>query len=1151
MEKPHAHPLRGLLIAQFLGAFNDNAWKMIVIVLAYRELEGPGGAVAVFGQEHQRIATLTMVVFIVPLILFSLPAGIVADRVSKRTVILSMKGVELVLMAAALVVLFVSPTASVPAYAIIGLMGAQSALFGPAKYGILPEILPHNRLSQGNGLMQLWTFAAIVLGQAAAGLLLVRVGGAVWIAGAVLTGLAAVGLLAALWVPRVDAARGEGGLVDTLSGAARAIRGEQVLLFTVVGLVLFWAIGSLIGQNVLVYGRLDLQLPEALTGAPIAILAIGIGAGSLLASKLSASKVEYGLIPLGALALAVFILLQGGLAPELPGTLVMMTAVGMASGLVVVPLQSLLQWRSPPERRGAVIALANVFINLGTLAGALIALGLAYRLSTPGIFIVGGLATLVGTAWALWLLPHAFLRLVAILLTNTFYRLTVLGRINVPEEGPALLLPNHVSVVDSLFILASTDRFVRFVVDEELFKHPVLGPLLRLMRAIPIQSSGGPRALLKAMREAGEHLDAGEVVCVFPEGEVTRTGMLLPFRQEFERMVKGRTTPILPVHLDRVWGSIFSQESGRLVWKIPKRIPYPVTISIGKPLPADTSIPQVRQAIQELGAAAWSLRKDSRRPLHRTFIRTSRRRPRALAFADATRPDLSRFGALMASVATARALRSAWAGQERVGILLPSSVAAVIVNLAASLSGRTSVNLNWTAGVSALESAVQQAGLETVVTNREFLEKAEVALPEGVTPIWLEEVTGGIRTPQKGVAFLLAALAPARLIERMCGATRAPTVDDTVAIIFSSGSTGEPKGVCLSHFNIDANVEAAAQVFRLLPDDRVLGILPLFHSFGYMATLWLAANHGLGVAFHPNPLDGPAIGDLVSRYRLTFLVATPTFLQVYLRRCEPGQLGSLRVVLVGAEKLPDRLSAAFEDRFGIRPLEGYGTTECSPMIAVSVPDFRGPDVFQAGSRRGFLGHAVPGVALRVVDPEGLPEGLETLPAEKPGMLLVSGPNIMQGYLGRDDLTSEVIRAGWYVTGDIAMVDDDGFVRITDRLSRFSKIAGEMVPHGRVEETLQEASGIEYQVFAVTAVPDEKKGERLAVLHTVDADGIPDLLQKVKESGLPNLFIPKPDAFIRVEALPMLGTGKIDLRALKEIANEALGDPLGDPTGDVE
>lgn len=1132
MEKQTTHPLRGLLIAQFLGAFNDNAWKMIVVLLAFREVAGEAA--------QQRATTMAMVVFILPLALVSLPAGLLADRVSKRTVILSMKGVEVVLMASAALVLLVAPTTGWPALVIVGLMGAQSALFGPAKYGILPEILPHNRLSEGNGLLQLWTFVAIVTGTGVAGYLLLWTGDNLWIAGVVLTGLSLVGLTAAYWVPPVSAARDEGGLIDTVSSAGRAIRGQRVLLFTIVGLVLFWTIGSLVLQNVLVYGPSILGLSEAMTPVPTAILSIGIGAGSVLAIKLSASKVEYGLIPLGALGLGAFILLQGGISPGLPGTLALMALMGVAGGLVVVPLQSLLQWQSPADRRGAIIALSNVFISLGTLAGSLVALGLASRLSTAGIFFVGGLAALAGTAWALWLLPQAFLRLVAIILTNTFYRLTVLGRINVPEEGPALLVPNHVSLIDALFVLGSTDRYVRFVVDESVFEYPVLGPLLKLMRAIPIQSSSGPRAMLKAMRDAGKHLDAGEVVCVFPEGEVTRTGMLLPFRQGFERLVKGRTTPIVPVHLDRVWGSIFSREGGRFVWKIPKRIPYPVTISIGSPLPADTPISQVRQAVQELGAAAWLLRKSDRLPLHRTFIRTARRRPRAFAFSDAMRPKVSRFGALAGSVAMARALRSTWAGQKRVGILLPSSVAAALVNLAASLSGRTSVNLNWTAGAAALESAVRQAGLETVVTSRVFIEKAEVPLPEGVTHVSVEEVAEGIGTKQKALAFLLAAFAPAWLIERMCGATRTPSMDDTVAIIFSSGSTGEPKGVCLSHFNIDANVEAAAQVFHLLPNDRILGILPLFHSFGYTATLWLAANHGLGVVFHPNPLDAPAIADLVSRYRTTFLVATPTFLQVYLRRCEPGQFGSLRIVLAGAEKLPESLSAAFEDRFGVRPLEGYGTTECSPMIAVSVSDVRAPGVFQAGSRRGFLGHAVPGVALRVVDPEALPERLETLPAGKPGMLLVSGPNVMQGYLGRDDLTSEVIREGWYVTGDIAMVDDDGFVRITDRLSRFSKIGGEMVPHGRVEEALQEAADVEYQVFAVTAVPDEKKGEKLAVLHVVDPNDIPDLLQKVKEGGLPNLFIPRPEAFIRVDALPVLGTGKIDLRALKEIAIEALG-----------
>ena len=234
------------------------------------------------------------------------------------------------------------------------------------------------------------------------------------------------------------------------------------------------------------------------------------------------------------------------------------------------------------------------------------------------------------------------------------------------------------------------------------------------------------------------------------------------------------------------------------------------------------------------------------------------------------------------------------------------------------------------------------------------------------------------------------------------------------------------------------------------------------------------------------------------------------------------------------------MAKAFEDQFGIRPFEGYGTTECAPVVAVNTRDFRAPGFYQPGSRQGTVGQPLPGVAVKVVDPDDLDRELET---GEPGMLLVSGPNVMQGYLGRDDLTSEVIREGSYVTGDIAMVDDDGFVRITDRLSRFSKIGGEMVPHGRVEQALQEAAGIEYQGFAVTSVPDEKKGERLAVLHVVEPDDIPDLLKKVKESGLPNLFIPRAEAFIKVDALPMLGTGKLDLRALKEIANEALGSVL--------
>jgi acyl-[acyl-carrier-protein]-phospholipid O-acyltransferase/long-chain-fatty-acid--[acyl-carrier-protein] ligase len=442
------------------------------------------------------------------------------------------------------------------------------------------------------------------------------------------------------------------------------------------------------------------------------------------------------------------------------------------------------------------------------------------------------------------------------------------------------------------------------------------------------------------------------------------------------------------------------------------------------------------------------------------------------------------------------------------------------------------VNLNYTAGPAGMASAAKQAGLSTVVTSRAFLEKAKLEPPPGVRLLWAEDVARGIGRFARLRAALAALVLPAGWLESTCGATRATTPDDAATIIFSSGSTGEPKGVVLTHFNVDANVEAVTQALRVTREDRILGILPLFHSFGTLA-LWFASNGGFGIVFHANPLDGAAVGDLVQRHVVTILVATPTFLQIYLRRCTPAQFGSLRIVLVGAEKLPDRVADAFEERFGIRPLEGYGTTECAPAVAVNAPDYRAPGFYQVGARRGTVGMPLPGVSVRIVDPDTY----VPLPPGSAGMLLVRGPNVMRGYVGRDDLTAAALRDGWYVTGDLATVDDDGFVRITDRLSRFSKIGGEMVPHGRVEEALHEAAGVAEQSFAVTGVPDERKGERLAVLTTRTLDEVPSLLERLAASGLPNLWIPKRDAFVRVEKLPLLGTGKLDLRAVKRIAAE--------------
>lgn len=1151
-----SHPLRGLLVAQFFGAFNDNAWKIMVALLAMRvaaSLGGAGDGDAGAGVSDeallQKYTAICFVVFTLPLMMVSLPAGVLADRLSKRTVILAMKAMEVLLMAAGTASLYLFPDNWHAPLVVLGCMGVQSAVFSPAKYGILPELLDHEKLSAGNGTLEMWTFIAIVAGTAAGGLLLDATGQQAWLAGALLTVLSWVGLMAAMWVPKVAPARAEGGLGDTVGQGWSIIRGDRVLFLAVAGGTFYWGIASLLGQDVLVYTKSitrGMAYSDALSGLPLALLGIGVGGGSVLAGRLSGKNVEYGLIPLGATGMSLMTLLLGVMAHSLAGawglvgTCVLMFFLGISGGMVVVPLNAILQWRSPADRRGAVIALSNVIIFGGILAGSLAGYSLAVQqLDARMILVVASGVVVLGTIWALWLLPDAMIRLSLIVLTHTFYRMRVTGRSHVPEKGGALLVPNHVTFVDGLFILASTDRPVRFVVDASYYEMAWLRPIMKALKAIPISSTGGPRVILRALKEAGKHLDDGALVCIFAEGQISRTGTMMPFRRGMERIVKGRSVPIIPMHLGRAWGSIFSYKGGRFVLKRPQRVPYPVSVSFGEPLPTDTPMGQVRQAVQDLGARAWEHQRQERPCIQRSFIRQARRHPRRFLMGDAIRPKVTSIRAVAGAIALGRVLRSHWANQNRVGILLPPSVAGALVNIAAAIAGRTSVNLNYTAGKAGMGSAVKQARLTMVITSRAFLDKAKLELPQGIHPLFVEDLSKRISAGARLAALLLARWASYRTIERICGGHAVPDPENELTIIFSSGSTGEPKGVILTHANVDANVEAVGQIFPIQAGDKMLGILPLFHSFGFM-TLWLAVNHGVGIVFHPNPLDADAIGQAIEKHRLTILIATPTFLQLYQRRCSPGSFGSLRFVLTGAEKLPQRLVDSFQQTFGIRPIEGYGATECSPVVATSTLDVRYDGIYQAGSRPGTVGQPLPNVSVRVVDPDTF----EPLKNEQPGMLLVRGPNVMRGYLGRDDLTAKVMRDGWYVTGDIALIDPDGFIKITDRLSRFSKIGGEMVPHGKVEDALQEAAGMDLPTFAVTALPDEKKGERLAVVHCYDEAKIPQLIEKLTEMGLPNLFIPRVNQFVKIDRLPMLGTGKLDLRQVKQIANEALG--VGNP-----
>ncbi|HEV2352082.1 MAG TPA: acyl-[ACP]--phospholipid O-acyltransferase [Terriglobia bacterium] len=1128
-----------LLAAQALAVFDDNTFKQLLSYYALAVLTNPAARAQVFAWATA--------LYVLPYILFSSYAGQVADRFSKHQVIISLKVIEAVILSFATYAMFVGQINAM--LAALFLLGIHAAFLDPAKEGILPQIFPDEALSRANGLMQLTVYSMIVLGPVAAGFLFDSFSHTPYFPVAMLVGTALAGLLLALGITKVQPiSPGEKFRLNPVAEFWRdfaEIRASRALLQTVLAIAYFWFLGAVYLQNVIGYGHDLIGLNATGISYLTASVSVGIALGAFIAGRLSGDQVELGLVPIGSVGLGVFgvylYFAHHSFAHALAGHFM----VGLSGGIFIIPLQSFLQARAGEHSKGRVIATSNVLTFTGVVLGAGLfsLLSGTFHLLPNQVLLVMAVISFGATAYILTVLPDFTIRLCLWLLAHTFYRIKVRGTENLPKRGPALLVCNHISYVDPFLIGACTQRFIRFLMYRRFYETTGVHWLAKLMGAIPIATDDPPRKVVESLREAQAGLKAGDLVCIFAEGAISRTGNLLRFRRGFERITRGLDVPIIPIHLDRVWGSIFSYDRGKFFFKWPRRIPYPVTVSIGPALAGESTPFQVRQAVMKLSSDAFARRDATQRPLPELFLDSARRNWRRFAMADSLGRKLNFGRTLVGAMLFRRMILKKCAQEKMIGILLPPSVPTALLNIGISMAGPVPVNLNYTSSPESMAVAIAKCEIKTIFTTEKLLER--LSIPRTPNMVMIEDAAKSLPPVSKYIYTAAARLLP-RFVLHAWLLPRDRKLDAMATVIFSSGSTGIPKGVMLSHRNIVSNVEGVQQAITVNRNDCIMGILPFFHSFGFTDGLWLPMLSGFGVVYHASPLEAKKIGELCRKYHVTILICTPTFSWKYVQACKREDFGSLRLAIVGAEKMKPELAQAFKEKFGIDLYEGYGCTELSPVVAAGAPGYSGPDEIQPGHKPGSVGHPIPGITVRVVSQETFKE----LGPDESGMLLVKGPSVMMGYLGEPEKTRQVVvEDGWYVTGDIARIDEDGFITITDRLSRFSKIAGEMVPHIQVEDALQKALGATEPKLVVTSVPDEQKGEKLVVLHTDLGASVDDLLKRLRESTLPKLWLPRKENFFLVQVLPMLGTGKLDLHQIKEIAKKFTLPQSATPTGE--
>lgn len=1126
----------------FLNAFVDLGHKIIIQNTIFKIYDGSTQII---------LTAIINGLILLPFILLFTPSGFLADRFRKPKIMQwsALAAVGLTL----LITLFYYLAWFEAAFAMTFMLAVQSAFYSPAKYGYIREIAGKDNLASANSFVQSVTIIAILLGMFVFSILfeMALSGHQFTTEQDIISIIAPVGWLLVLGslielyfatrlpefkankiAPAFDWQQYRNG--QSLKRNLKLIRLDSVIWLSIIGLSVFWGVSQAVLATFPAYAKEVLAIDNTIViQGLLACSGIGIVIGSLIAGKVSHNYIETGLIPIGALGMVISL----ALLPQFDSTLALaaiVLAFGLFGGLFIIPLNAMIQFRARAEQLGTVLAGNNWIQNVIMLTFLLATMAAALNnVHSQVILYALAVITFIGAIYTVLKLPQSLIHYVVALMFSSRYRISVQGFHNVPSQGAVLMLGNHISWLDWAIIQIASPRPVRFVMDKQIYQKWYLTWFLDLFGVIPISKNSSKDALA-AINQA---LQKGEVVCLFPEGAISRNGQLGEFKKGFERCVEQVDGVILPFYLRGLWGSRFSRSGNKLQQLSKQAIRRDLIVGLGEPLPLSSKAAIVKQAVFDLSIQTWQQYTQQLPNLGLAWILRAKEGGRKDCLTDIhTNATLSRRKTLVASLLFSRRFKRH--AEQNIGLLLPTSSAGIIANIAIFISGKTAVNLNFTSSIDALLAGVDKAGIATIYTSRRFVSKLEKKgieielVLQASTVIYLEDLSAHMSTAEK-VLTLISTFLPATLLQAFYG--RARQIDQTAAILFSSGSEGSPKGIMLSHQNIISNIKQVSDVLDTREDDTLVASLPLFHAFGLTVTGLMPLIEGIPAICHPDPTDVVKIAKGISRYQATIFCGTSTFLRLFNKnnRVHPLMLDSLRITVAGAERLNPDIRAQFALKFGKTIYEGYGTTETTPVATVNIPDRISTDDWhiQTGHKIGTVGLPLPGSSVRIVDPNTL----ELLATGEDGLILIGGTQVMQGYLDDREKTAEVIvdMAGlrWYKTGDKGHVDADGFLTIVDRYSRFAKIGGEMISLSAVETSINQQLPSDIEILATTA-PDDKKGESIVLLYHGEIDES-ELKASIKQSELTALSL--PSKLIQVDAIPKLGSGKSDFNQAKKIA----------------